>query len=341
MNAENLPALDIKSFMTALVAILALAVVLLFINSIRTIRRSRSLAYYRLRRKTLMAGWRMLLISIVLVPVVYLVYRFGEPAVYSFYPVTATPSPTFTPTVIPTITETPTITLTPSITPTLSESYTPSPTPTPYIPLAVEVQFSSTVTPSPDSVFSPLRFAQGIDLAYNPINPSDTFIQPIEMMYAIFSYDKMTDGVQWTALWLRDGDLVYYETKPWEGGTGGFGFSDWQPAPEEWLPGNYQVQIFVGMQVKVIGDFEVVGFPPTETPTPSATLTASPTLTQTPSNTPTITQTPTITVTRWPTWTPTATRTPLPPTATKIPTSTRPPTATPVPTRTFPPTATP
>ena len=341
MNFEILPALDIRTFMTVLVAILALTAVFLFFNGIRTIRGSRNLVYYRLRRKTLVAGWRMLLISIVLLPVIFLVYRFGEPVVYSVYDVTATPSLTPSATLIPTITLTPTITETPTLTPTLSESYTPTMTETPHVPLAVEAQFSSLVTPSPDSVFSPLRFAQGIDLAYNPIDPATTFNHPIEMMYAIFSYDQMTDGVQWTALWLRDGELVYYETLPWDGGTGGFGFSDWAPDPNDWLPGNYQVQIFVGTDVKVTGDFEVVGFPPTETPTRTPTLTASATLTPTASNTPTITETPTITVTRWPTWTPTATRTPLPPTATKIPTSTRPPTDTPVPTRTFPPTETP
>lgn len=337
----NLPALDIRSFITVLVALLALVVVFVFIRGIRTIRHSRQLSYYRLRRRALLVGWRMLLASLLLIPVVFLVNSYGESVIYSIYTITSTPSLTPTETIVPTITETPTETLTPTVTPTLSESYTPTPTPTPHIPLAVEVQFSSSVTPQPGAVFSPLRFAQGIDLAYNPINPATSFNHPITKMYAIFSYDSMIDGVQWTALWLRDGELVYFETKPWEGGTGGFGFSDWEPPEEEWLPGNYQVQIFVGMEVKVTGDFEVIGFPPTETPTRTPTLTPSPTSTPTPSNTPTITQTPTITVTRWPTWTPTATRTPLPPTPTKIPTSTRWPTDTPVPTRTFPPSATP
>jgi hypothetical protein len=301
------------------------------------IRESRRMKYYRLRRGRLLAGWRMILISFGFLAVTLLINRFGEPAVYSIYSVTVTPSLTLPPTLIPTKTLTPTITETPTITPTLSETYTPTPTQTPSIPLAVEVQFSGTLTPPPEAVFSPLRFAEGIDLAYNPINPATSFTNPIEMMYAIFSYDKMADGVQWTALWYRDGELVYFETKPWDGGTGGFGFSDWAPEPEAWLPGGYQVQIFVGFDLIVSGDFEVIGFPPTKSPTPSNTPTMTPTLTPTPSNTPTITLTPTITITRWPTQTPTNTRTPFPPTATKIPTSTPQPTWTPIPTRTFPP----
>ena len=337
----NIPALDIKSFMVVLVALLALVVFIIFVSGLRTIRQSQRLQYYRLRRKQLVFGWRLLLVSLILVPIVWLVSRYGEPVIYSFYPVTLTPS------VVPTVTNTPTITmtsfptLTPTITPTLSESYTPTPTSTPYVPLAVEILFSATVTPPAEAVFSPIRFAEGIDLAYNPINPATSFNNPITKMYAIFSYDKMADGVQWTALWYRDGELVYFETKPWEGGTGGFGFSDWEPDAEEWLPGNYQVQIFAGLELKVFGDFEVIGFPPTETPTLTPTLTPTFTLTPTASTTPTISQTPTATHTKWPTQTPTATKTPLPPTATKIPTSTPLPTSTPVPTRTFRPTSTP
>lgn len=325
----NLPNLDIRSFMRVLVIVLALGSAFLFLRGLGGIRESRRLKYYRLRRSTLMAGWRLVLIALGLGAVAFLAGRFGEPAVYSFYPITATPSPSPAPSQTPTITETPTITLTPSITPTLSESYTPTPTQTPSVPLAVEAQFSASATPPAEAVFSPLRFAQDIDLAFNPINPAESFTNPIRRIFAIFSYDKMADGVQWTALWYRNGELVYFETDPWEGGTGGFGYSDYEPEPEAWLPGNYQVQIFVGLELKITGDFELVGFPATRTPTATNTATA------------TITPTPSPSHTRWPTQTYTATWTPLPPTATQIPTSTPWPTSTPVPTRTFRPTITP
>lgn len=337
----NFPALDIKSFITVLTALLVLAGLIAFFSGVGSIRESRRLRYYRLRRTRLIIGWRTLLVSMGLFGVAFLVSRFGEPVAYRVYSVTSTPTIPPTTTLTPTITETPTITLSPTITPTLSESYTPTPTLTPHVPLAVEVQFSASVTPPAEAVFSPLRFAQGIDLAYNPINPSNSFTNPVEKMYAIFSYDQMADGVQWTALWYRDGELVYFETKPWEGGTGGFGFSDWQPEPEDWLPGNYQVHIFIGLELKVSGEFSVSGFPPTRTPTQTNTPTVTNTLTPTATMTPTITPIPTATITRWPTQTPTASNTPRPPTRTPIPTSTPLPTNTPIPTRTFRPTITP
>lgn len=259
-----------------------------------------------------MLGWRLVFISLVVLGVTYLVNRYGEPVAYNIYSVSPTPSIVPTATLTPTITETPTITLTPTITPTLSESYTPTPSPTPHVPLAVEAQFLASVTPPVDSVFSPFVFARGLDRYYNPISPGTTFTNPVGHLYAIFNYDKMVDGAQWTALWFRDSELVYFETKPWEGGTGGYGYTDWDPMPEEWLPGLYTVQIFVGLQFKIGGDFEVVGLPATATFTP--TLTPTQTYTTTPTITPTRTSTPTLTPTktRWPTHTPTPTRTPRP-----------------------------
>ena len=70
-------------------------------------------------------------------------------------------------------------------------------------------------------------------------------------MCAVFTYDQMTPGAQWTALWYREGELVHYETIPWNGETGGFGFTEWEAPASEWLPGTYQVQIFVGLEWKV------------------------------------------------------------------------------------------
>jgi hypothetical protein len=42
-------------------------------------------------------------------------------------------------------------------------------------------------------------------------------------MYGGFDYNNTLPGVQWTALWYRNGQLVCYETEPWreEWGTGG------------------------------------------------------------------------------------------------------------------------
>lgn len=334
--------LDIHAAVQAAIIIAVVLLLLSFWLGIRSIRDARKLRFFRMRRDRMVRGWRLIFFAFILGITAFLVSRFAEPVAYSFFPPTPTPSHTPTITQTPTITITPSITLTPTITLTPSVTDTPTITPTPRLPLAIEDQIESIVTPNPDAIFSQLIFTQGIDPeTYQPLNPGDVFQNPVGHIYALFSYDGMLDGSQWSALWYRGEDLVFYESEPWDGGSGGFGFTDWEPEPWEWLPGEYEVQIFVGIEWKVSGRFTVEGEAPTPPPsaTPSRTPTRSPTPTVTRTSTPTRTTTPTRT--RTPTITPTATfgpsPTPLPPTATR----TRMPAPTPSPTKTRWPTATP
>ena len=218
----------------------------------------------------------MLIYAVALVLLTFVTSNYAEPVAYRFFPPspTATLRPTIT--LTPSVTITPSITLTPTITETPSETNTPTITPTPMIPVAIEARFEGEVTSIPNAVFSPLEFSQGIDALYRPLNPGFEFANPVGHLYAVFSYDGMVNGVQWTALWYRNGELVHFETKPWDGSTGGFGYSDWEPDSIEWLPGLYQVQMFVGLEWKVVGDFSVAGEPPTQTASLSPTITETP-----------------------------------------------------------------
>lgn len=207
--------------------------------------------------------------------------RFGEPIAYRYFPPSLTPSLTPTITLIPTITLSPTITLTPTITDTPSVTDTPTITPTPFIPPAIEALFNSLVTPNPDAVFSPLQFSTAYE-NFECVAPSTTFVNPIRSITACFSYNNMSPGVQWTALWYRENELVHYETLPWDGTTGGLGFSEWAPPPELWQPGTYTVQVFVGLEWKVVGQFIVSGDPPTPLPSMTPSATVAPTFTDTP-----------------------------------------------------------
>jgi len=211
--------------------------------------------------------------------------------------------------------------------PTLSVSDTPTSTPVPNIPIAIASLFISTITPNPDAIFSPLQFANALDDNFLPIKPGSVFQNPVGHIYAQFTYDQMVSGSQWTALWYRGTEIIYYETKPWDGATGGIGYTDWNPEPSEWLPGEYVVQIFVGNIWKISGSFTVKGQPPTASQNPSTT----PTLINTPTQTLSI---PTATRTlRPPTQPPPQppTNTPVPPV---VPTDTREPPPPPPPTHT-------
>ncbi len=327
--------LDIRTGVQTAIILASIFAILSLISGALAIRKARQIPYFRLRREQMVHGWRSIVTALSLMLIAFLLNTYAEPVAYSFFSPSPTPSltPTISPT--PTITLTATITLTPSITNTPAITDTPTITPTPHIPLAIEVQFEGQLTPPANAVFSPLQFTnRGIDSLYRPINPDINFLNPVGEMFAYFTYDGMVDGIQWTALWLRDGKIIHYETNPWDGGSGGAGFSDWLPDAETWLPGEYVVQIFIGFDWLRSGIFTVEGDPPASTLTPSPTTT----------RVPTATVTPTFTASATPTASATISPTPRTPTATLSPTITRWPTATeitPSPTLTRQPTLTP
>jgi hypothetical protein len=325
--------LDIQTaVLTATILIIA-AVLIALLVGINSIRSGRKLLYFRKRRQLILQGWRLLLIAVILGGVGLIINRFAAPLAYHYFP----PSPTIT--ITPTITETPTITITPSITTTPTITNTPSITDTPSMPIAIEAKFKSTITPNPTVIFSKLIFSTKLDKNFQPVDPNNTFNNPIPKMYGVFSYDQMTVGAQWSALWYRGTDLICYETLPWNGGTGGFGYTECGAPVGGWMPGTYEVRIFIGTIWKQAGTFSVKGIPPTPTITTSPTRTITSTITKGPSPTasPSLTPSPSLTLTSSLTVTASLTLTPsLTPTITLTPsvTNTRRPTDTRMPTPT-------
>jgi hypothetical protein len=286
--------LDIHSAVVMAVLVISLGAILSVWRAVRSIRKGRNVVYFRIRRRLVSEGWRRIVFAAALVLAAILVGTLAEPVAYSYFPpsptVSLTPTITLTPTIslTPTITQTPTITLTPEI------SYTPTVTLTPFMPAAIEVQFTGVVTPNPAAAFSPLQFSREV-VNFTAVDPQTVFQNPVQKVYVTYTYDGMTDGVDWTMLWYRGNELLKYDTSPWDGGTGGNGQYILELPTEGWLPGTYQVIFFVGTEWKTIGEFRVTGSPPSPTPTPYPSLT--PTSTRT--FVPTWTLTPTFT--RWPT----------------------------------------
>jgi hypothetical protein len=159
----------------------------------------------------------------------------------------------------------------PSLTFTPAVSDTPTLTTTPFVPVAIESLFLGQVTPNPDAVFTAIQFSTEFD-GLNPVDPKTVFELPVQRMYGGFDYNNTLPGVQWTALWYRDGQLVCYETKPWDGGTGGIGgYSECSEPIGGWLPGTYEVQIFMAYEWKVVGRFVILDNLSTPTATPTST----------------------------------------------------------------------
>jgi hypothetical protein len=332
---------DIQTTVTIIFFLLMLAGVWILFSAFRAFREARRLRFFLKRRKFLGRAWQLVFYAALIITAAFLVKSYAEPITYQVFE----PSPTMT--LTPTITLTPTVTQTSTVTLTPTMTETPEFTPTPIMPAVISEGFASEVTPNPESVFSDLKFARRLTGDYLPIDPNVRFDQPNTTIFGSFSYDQMIQGTQWSALWFRDGELIDYESIPWNGASGGYGYTNIAVPSDEWLPGSYEIQIFVGDTWKTSGYFEIFGDPPTPTPTTTTTMTLAPT--ETAVNTATITPTetlkpsetpqPTYTSTRTltPTLTATSTATKLP---TQTPTPTNVPTQTDVPTQTLTPTAT-
>jgi len=310
--------LDVKTGVQTAFFLAIIGLILSFLLGLRSIESGRKLTFFKKRRDLMSRGWRLLAGSLIFLGLSYFLYGYAEPTVYIFFKPSPTITITPTITLTPTITQSPTITLTPSITPTSEFS------PTPQLPINIIREFKAKVTPNPDSVFSSIVFTKQIDNEKLPIKPALEFANPVIKLYGTFSYDKMLVGSQWTALWLRleNHEVICYETKPWDGSTGGYGVTECQPSSDKWLPGRYEVQIYIGENWVVQTGFLITGQPikptitrtqtrtvtNTYTITPSRTITTSKTIT--PSKTITLTPTPSQTSTPRPTNTNTITSTP-------------------------------
>lgn len=282
--------MDIQSGVIALVVI-ALAFAFFSLRSgLGAIRSARKMTFYRLRRQREAGGRRLIGLAVVLVLLAVAMPLYGLPVVYEYFPPTPMPSLTPTITMVPTITSVPTITLSPTITDTPLVTDTPTITPTPSLPLAIIARFQSSVTPNPDVIFSPFVFCTQVDSGLQPIDANTVFENPLTQIIATYSYDKMIPGVQWTALWYREGDTTPIcppDSHPFAGGTGGYDTAtSCQNPTGGWQPGIYMLQIFVGEEFMQSGHFLVEGNPPTLTTTITATFTEVPTHTPAPTSTP-------------------------------------------------------
>ncbi len=240
-------------------------------QGIRLVTGSRSLRFYRLRRNRTSLGWRLILLGVVLGVAGLSVQVFGTRAVYAVI----VPTPSLTSSPVPSMT--PTATLTPTLTLTPLVSDTPTITPTPSIPEELLLTFNETVTPQANAAFSPIVVAPRLDRSNLPLGGSDTFRNPPRRLFGAFTYNNLSNGVRWTALWYRDSESICEESKPWDGGTGGYGYTECAPEGG-WLPGSYVIQMFLGESWKISTEFTIVAVAqtPTPSPRPTSTLTPSP-----------------------------------------------------------------
>jgi hypothetical protein len=273
-----------ETYVAWIASLLLLGFVLAAARGAYDLSRARRLRYYQLRRQSLLRGWRLLMTSVALLIAAGFAYRFGQAAVALVSPPTLTPTPSRTPTPTPpppTATLTPSQTRIPSRTPSPTQTLTPSATPTPSLsptpalPLAlVTPPGTLTVTPPAEAVAADIRFSLRDNCRV--VNSIEYFDQVPKTIYAHFYYDSWLPGVQWSGVWLRNGEPIFVETHVWDGSTGGCGFTDYDNGKFWWPEGTYEVQIFIGDRWLVSKQFPVVRSTPTPTASPTRTRSTPP-----------------------------------------------------------------
>lgn len=231
----------------------------------REIQLANQIPFYDLRRQRTARGWRLLFFAILLaiLAVTLQIVKIRAGAMI----------PAETPSEIVTQqdagnTITPTYTATTEATEVVEATSTPSGTPV--LPAIIRDQFDEIVTPDPRAVFGPIHVATEVDY---PAYPDDETLETAAgVLYGLFSYDYVNLDVQWTAVWMKDWEIICLESKPWDGEIGGWGYTECELV--QWTAGSYRIHIFLGEDWKVSTEFTILGT--TDQPDDFGTSTSSP-----------------------------------------------------------------
>lgn len=96
----------------------------------------------------------------------------------------------------------------------------------------------------PDTTITPLVFSTEIDDNYKPVAPRRVFGEGFFTIYATFDYDHMVEGMAWSWIWRRNGDVVNGGNELWAYGEDGPGWIYYEP-PEGFQPGDYTLELWV------------------------------------------------------------------------------------------------
>lgn len=95
-----------------------------------------------------------------------------------------------------------------------------------------------------EAEFTRLVFSTEINDDYDPVSPRRTFVEGFYTIYATFDYVGMADGMAWSWVWRRDGEVVNGGNELWQYADDGPGWIYFEP-PEGFSPGEYTLEVWV------------------------------------------------------------------------------------------------
>ncbi len=106
-------------------------------------------------------------------------------------------------------------------------------------------QFTAQVALTDETLIADLQFSTTIDeVKLIALTPERVFGEGSYTIYATFAYDGMQDGMVWSWVWRRDGQVVSGGNEMWNYGVDGPGYVFYNPR-EGFRTGEYTLEIWV------------------------------------------------------------------------------------------------
>lgn len=138
---------------------------------------------------------------------------------------------------------------------------------------AIEEAQAATPTP-PSPAFGTILIALGVQPDGTPIltAPNNIFDWNTKVVYAIFDYSGMSDGISWEVVWRRAGQEVARQEGFWDVESAGMQGRRWvayyDPRGVVLPGGTYSVTLAIGNVVQRTADFQILFYVPPPTPSP-------------------------------------------------------------------------
>lgn len=101
-----------------------------------------------------------------------------------------------------------------------------------------------------------LAFSTEINDEYTAVNPNNIFAEGSYTLYATFDYAEMTDGMVWSWVWRRDGEVINGGNEVWAYGADGPGYIYLNPE-EGFLSGEYTLEVWINGELFTQSDMIV------------------------------------------------------------------------------------
>lgn len=105
-------------------------------------------------------------------------------------------------------------------------------------------QYEPSIQLADNTYIGSLSFSTEVDDELNAIDPRRLFEEGFFTLYATFEYGSMADGMEWSWVWRRDGEVISGGNELWVYGDEGPGYVYLNPQ-EGFKAGQYTVQIWV------------------------------------------------------------------------------------------------